>query len=133
MRDYDLEFLARIDSRSVNWVVRAAGRDTYLQCTITAVEGGKLEFSRAAVNGGVAEAAVTASQRATGKPRTAMTVRMSVAGPVFSVGIDGKTIDSWVDDRLASGGIGFVGVPEDRARLYWVRVHSPSDPIRSTP
>jgi hypothetical protein len=128
MSDYDLEFLARIDTRSVGWVVRAAGKDSYVKCTLTTVDGGKLEFSRAVVREGVAEATVTASQRVAGKPRTAFTVRMSLAGPVFSVSVDGNTIESWVDDRLATGGIGFAGTPDDRARLYWVRVQSPAVP-----
>jgi hypothetical protein len=126
LSDYDLEFLARIDSRTVNWVVRAAGADAHLRCTVTAVPGGELEFSRAIVQGGATEAAIASFTRAPGKQRTTFTVRMSVAGPVFSVTIDGKTIDSWVDDRLATGGIGFVGAPDDRARLYWVRVSSPA-------
>jgi len=78
------------------------------------------------VQGGVTEAPIASFTHAPGKPRTTFTVRMSVAGPVFSVTIDGKTIDSWVDDRLATGGIGFVGAPDDRARLYWVRVSSPA-------
>jgi hypothetical protein len=59
-----------------------------------------------------------------------MTVRMSVAGPVFSISIDGNTIESCQDDRLAAGGIGFMGAPDDRARLYWVRVHSPAAPSK---
>jgi hypothetical protein len=130
MSDYDLEFLARIDSRTVNWVVRAAGRDTYLRCTLSAAEGGQVEFSRALVKSGAAEPAVISSQRVAGKPRTAMTVKMSVTGPVFSVGVDGKTIDSWVDDRLATGGIGFLGAADDRARIYWVRVCSPAAPSK---
>ena len=50
--DYELDFLARIDTRSLNWVVRAAGLDEYLQCTLTAVDGGELEFSRCAVRRG---------------------------------------------------------------------------------
>jgi hypothetical protein len=125
LSDYDLEFLARIDTRTVNWVVRAQGADSHLRCTVTAIEGGQLEFSRTIVQGGVTEAPIPSFTRAPGKPRTTFTVRMSVAGPVFSITIDGKTIDSWVDDRLATGGIGFVGAPDDRARLYWVRVSSP--------
>jgi hypothetical protein len=55
---------------------------------------------------------------------------MSVAGPDFSISIDGKIIDSWVDDRLATGGIGFMGAADDRARLYWVRVGSPGTPSK---
>jgi hypothetical protein len=37
-------------------------------------------------------------------------------------------MDTWVDDRLATGGIGFVGAAEDRARIYWVRVCTPAAP-----
>jgi hypothetical protein len=126
LSDYDLEFLARIDTRTVNWVVRAQGADSHLRCTITFVEGGELEFSRTIVEGGKAEAPIVSYTKVPGKKRTTFTVRMSVAGPVFSITIDGKTIDSWVDDRLATGGIGFVGASDDRARLYWVRVSSPT-------
>ena len=42
----------------------------------------------------------------------------------FSINVDGKTIDAWDDDRFATGGIGFIGAPDDRARLYWVRLTS---------
>ena len=122
--DYELEFLARIDTRSLNWVVRAAGLDEYLQCTLTAVGGGELEFSRCAVVGGVAQAPTTLSQRLPGKPRAAMTVGTRVFGDTFTVSVDGNSIDSWDDDRFPMGGIGFIGAPDDRARLYWVRLSS---------
>ena len=94
LSDYDLEFLARIDGQSVNWVVRAAGSDSHLLCRITAVEGGQLQFSHAVVQGGVAEAAAVSPTRVPGRPRATFTVRMSVSGPIFSITIDGKTIDS---------------------------------------
>jgi hypothetical protein len=122
--DYQLDFLARIDTCSVNWVVRAAGLDEYLRCTLTAVPGGELEFSRCAVVGGAAQAPITAPNRLPGKPRSAMTVSTRVDGDSFTVSVDGKTIDTWNDDRFPMGGIGFTGAPDDRARLYWVRLSS---------
>ena len=122
--DYELEFLARIDTRSLNWVVRAAGLDEYLQCTLTAVGGGELEFSRRAVVGGVAQEPVISTQRLPGKTRTAMTVGTRVDGDTFTVSVDGNSIDSWDDDRFPMGGVGFIGAPDDRARLYWVRLSS---------
>ena len=122
--DYELEFLARIDTRSLNWVVRAAGLDEYLQCTLTAVGGGELEFSRCAVVGGLAQAPVTATQRLPGKPRSAMTVGTGVSGDTFTVTVDGNIIDRWDDGRFPMGGVGFIGAPDDRARLYWVRISS---------
>jgi hypothetical protein len=122
--DYELDFLARIDTRSLTWVVRAAGLDEYLRCTLTAVGGGELEFSRCAVIGGVAQPPVTAERRLPGKPRSAMTVNTSVSGDSFAVSVDGNNIDAWDDDRFPMGGVGFTGATDDRARLYWVRLSS---------
>jgi hypothetical protein len=122
--DYELEFLARIDTRSVTWVIRAAGEDEYLRCTLTAIPGGELEFSRTAVIAGAAQPPVLAPQRIPGKPRAAMTIGTVVSGDSFTVTVDGNTIDSWDDDRFPMGGVGFIGTPTDRARLYWVRISS---------
>jgi hypothetical protein len=122
--DYELNFLARIDTRSLNWVVRAAGVDEYLQCTLTAVPGGELEFSRCAVVGGVAQPPVIGAQRLPGKPRSTMTVNTCVSGDTFTVSVDGNNIETWDDDRFPMGGIGFTGAPDDRARLYWVKLSS---------
>jgi hypothetical protein len=122
--DYELDFLARIDTRSLSWVVRAAGTDEFLRCTLTAVGGGELEFSRCAVISGVGQTPVIAAQRLPGKPRSAMTVSTRVSGDSFTVSVDGKNIDAWDDDRFPMGGIGFTGAPDDRARLYWVRLSS---------
>jgi hypothetical protein len=122
--DYDLDFLARIDTHSLTWVVRAAGFDEFLRCTLTAVGGGELEFSRCAVISGVEQAPVIAAQRLPGKPRSAMTVSTRVSGDSFTISVDGKNIDAWDDDRFPMGGIGFTGAPDDRARLYWVRLSS---------
>jgi hypothetical protein len=122
--DYDLEFLARIDTRSLSWVVRATDLQEYMRCTVTAIPGGELEFSRTVVRGGVSEDTVTVPLRIPGKPRAAMTVRTRVHGDTFEVLVDGKKMDTWQEERLYCGGIGFMGAPDDRARLYWVRISS---------
>jgi hypothetical protein len=122
--DYDLEFLARIDTKSLTWVVRATDLEEYMRCTLTAIPGGELEFSRAVVRSGAAEESIVAPVRIPGKPRAAMTIRTRVEGDTFAVTVDGKDMDSWQEDRLYCGGIGFMGAPDDRARLYWVRISS---------
>ena len=53
-----------------------------------------------------------------------MTVSTHASGDSFTVSVDGKNIDAWDDDRFPMGGIGFIGAPDDRARLYWVRLSS---------
>ena len=102
----------------------AVGPDDYVRCTLTAQPGGELEFTRCVVTGGAAQSGVRAAQRHAARPRAAMTVRTEVSGNTFAVSIGGKTIDTWTDDRLPIGGIGFIGAPDDRARLYWVRLSS---------
>jgi hypothetical protein len=123
--NYLLEFLTRIELRGVTWVFRAANFNDYYKATLALAPGGGYEFRRLAVLGGVAEEATVrsvppASPASTGK--TAVTVRTRVSGNEFTVLLDGQTIDAWTDARLIEGGVGFVSAPEERARLYWVKV-----------
>jgi hypothetical protein len=124
LADYDLEFFARIDTKTLNWVIRASGEDQHLRCTLTAVEGNQVEFSRTLVIGGAAENPVVAAMRVPGKKRATLTVRTLVSGNNFSVTVDGNEVDTWTEKRLPSGGVGFMGAADDRARLYWVKVSS---------
>jgi hypothetical protein len=125
MADYDLEFLARIENRSVSWVFRAANFNDFYQATLAVTPSGGYELKRRAFIGGVAEAAMAwpvAIASSTPAARSAVTVRTRTSGNTFSISLDGKVIDTWTDARLALGGIGFVSAPDDRARLYWVKV-----------
>jgi hypothetical protein len=105
-------------------VVRATDLQEYMRCTLTAIPGGELEFSRTVVRSGAGEETIIAPVRIPGKPRAAMTVRTRVDGDTFSVTVDGRDMDTWQEDRLYCGGVGFMGAHDDRARLYWVRISS---------
>jgi hypothetical protein len=124
LTDYELEFLGRIDSKTINWVVRAAGLDQHLRCTLTLVEGNQIEFSRTFIKGGDAESTVVSPIRLPGKKRSTITIRTIVKGHDFQVSVDGNIIDEWAERRLPSGGVGFMASADDRARLYWVKVSS---------
>jgi hypothetical protein len=121
-RDYDMEFLARIDHRSVTWVFRAANLSQYHLATIASTADGGYEFGRGTVIGGVSELAATTPIRFALNRKNAVTIRLRAAGSDFSVSLDGQVIDTWTDSRLPVGGIGFIGAPDDRARIYWVRL-----------
>ncbi|HMC57811.1 MAG TPA: hypothetical protein VKJ01_01345 [Candidatus Solibacter sp.] len=133
MLDYELEFLTRIDHRTVTWVIRAANPNEYCRCTLTVAPSGELEFSRGVRFEGVAEAAFTAAGRIAAKPKSAITVRTRVQGQAFTVTVNGTPIDTWTDTRLPIGGIGFIGTPEDRARLYWIRLSTNGSPGTGSP
>ena len=134
--DYDLEFLARIEHHSVNWVYRAHDFNEYFQGSIAMAPGGGFTFSRTTVIGGATSPAVTLPIRppsaATPSPggKTAITVRMRARGGEFTLYLDGQAVDTWSDARFPVGGIGFVGTPDDRARLYWVRLSPAGIPTK---
>jgi hypothetical protein len=122
-RDYELEFFTRIENRSVTWVYRAANLNDYYMATLTALPGKGYAFTRRTVLRGKPGAALTAPFSVLPNPKAAYLIRMRIAGNQFSLSIDGQSIETWTDSRLATGGAGFLGAPEDRARIYWVRFY----------
>lgn len=127
LSDYGLEFLAKIENRSVGWVFRAADPENYFAVRMLAAtsDGGSGELLRYAVIGGVREPAVSEPLAGRVRSRAAFTVQLLANGGDFSVAVDGETICRWSDSRLPAGGVGFQADGEDRARLYWVRLSSP--------
>ena len=121
----DMEFLARIDHRSVTWVFRAANLNEYHLATIASTAAGGYEFGRGTVIGGVSDLAATTPIPVVLNRKTAVTIRLRAVGNEFSVWLEGQLIDTWSDGRLQAGGIGFMGAPDDRARIYWVRLSPP--------
>jgi hypothetical protein len=125
--DYEMEFLVRVENRSVVWVFRASDTNDYYRASLRITPEGGYEFTRSAVIAGVAEPAISAPVTLPNNARTALAVRTSVRNKEFAVTIEGQTVDRWTDDRLPIGGVGFGSAPDDRARLYWVRLtHSGS-------
>ncbi|MGO9258185.1 MAG: hypothetical protein ACLQU1_18000 [Bryobacteraceae bacterium] len=122
-RDYEIEFFTRIENRSVTWVYRAAGLNDYYMAALTALPGKGYAFTRRTVWRGKAGAASTAPLSVLPNPKSAYLIRMRIAGNQFSLSIDGQLVETWTDTRLSSGGVGFMGAPEDRARIYWVRFY----------
>ncbi|HEY1338750.1 MAG TPA: hypothetical protein VGF59_14640, partial [Bryobacteraceae bacterium] len=130
MQDYELEFLARIENRSVTWVFRAANFEEYYQASISMTPDGAFEFTRLAkTRAGVESLRTSAVPKQAGSKKS-FTVRTSVNGTQFAVQVDGQPVDYWADDRFSSGGIGFIGAPDDRARLYWVRLSTAGSPAK---
>jgi hypothetical protein len=123
MIDYDLEFLVRIDQKSLSWVFRAADEQNYHLATISNSPQGRT-FTRSSVIEDQPGLSVTTPVRQAGSPKAAVTILTRVRGNDFTVSMDGETIEHWSDSRLAIGGVGFMGGPDQRARLYWMRLTS---------
>lgn len=122
LHDYDMEFLARIENQSVSWVFRAANLNDYYIASIGTAPGGGYEFWRGTVIGGIQGSIEAVPLRNPPKGKTAVTIRLRAAGKEFSVWVDGQNTDTWSDNRFSSGGIGFIGASNDRARIYWLKL-----------
>jgi hypothetical protein len=123
MADYDLEFLVRIDQKSLSWVFRAADEQNYHLATISNSPQGRT-FTRSSVIEDQPGLSVTTPVRQAGSPKSAVTIHTRVRGNDFTVSMDGEPIERWSDNRLSIGGVGFTGGPEQKARLYWMRLTS---------
>jgi hypothetical protein len=116
LRDYRFEFLARIERGGLACAFRAAGPDSHY-----AVRIDSSGLTRYTVSGGERCDPAPAANPGpiAGK---SLDVRISVQGSGFSAEVNGREVDRWNDARLPSGGIGFSAGPEDRVRLYRVKV-----------
>jgi hypothetical protein len=120
--DYEMEFLVRVEKAGITWVFRAAELSDYYRVVLRINPKGGYLFERTAVIGGVAEPAVSKPVTVSSNARTALAVRTVVKGKDFAVFLEGQAVDKWSDDRLPLGGVGFGSSPDDRARLYWMRL-----------
>jgi hypothetical protein len=52
---------------------------------------------------------------------------MNVWGDHFRASVNGHVVDSWSDQRLTAGGVGFVTGQGEAARVRWIRVSDKDD------
>ena len=54
-------------------------------------------------------------------------VAVQVRGHQYTASMEGQEVDSWTDDVLPSGGVGFFSQAGEKARLYWMKVYKNDD------
>jgi hypothetical protein len=54
-------------------------------------------------------------------------VEMNVRGDQFRATVNGRVVESWSDNRLLAGGVGFVSDRGEAARVRWIRVSDKDD------
>jgi hypothetical protein len=130
LSNYRFEFLGQITGRTMGWVFRAADLQNYYATQLTIVKPGALPevaLVRYQVVGGQATDRVQIPLRIflqTGRPYR---IREDVAGSGFTTSVEGEVVDSWTDDRLRAGAVGFFGGPQDRPNVYWMKVTNNDD------
>jgi len=130
LSDYRFEFLAQVESKSVDWVVRATDADNYYAMKFTVLQPGPrptVAMVRYPVIGGRRGARVQTPLRMMIHADTPYRVTVDVKGNRFRTFVEGQEADNWTDDTLKTGGVGFFRETGERARVYWVKVESHGD------
>jgi hypothetical protein len=128
--NYHMEFFTQIESKSVGWVVRARDRKNYYGMKFKVVEPGLRPI--------IAMVHFTVLRGKVGReveiPLSVMVhnnepyhVGVEVKGNRVVTSIEGQEIDSFADNTLTSGGVGFFADAGEKARLYWLRVTANDD------
>jgi len=130
LSDYRFEFMAQIENKSVDWVVRAQDADNYYALKFTVLQPGPrpiVAMVRYPVIQGGKGARVETPVRMMIHANTPYRVSVDVKGNQYRAYIEGQQADFWTEDRLKTGGVGFFSEAGERARVYWVKVESHGD------
>ena len=124
-RDYVFEFTGQIEQHAMGWVFRMKdGRNYYCLKLEKQGEGAaaKARLVKLAVVDGEEQSHGVVELREAVPPDLPVTIRIDVRGHVFSTQVNGKQVDVWIDNKLASGSVGFCNESGERAAIRTVKV-----------
>jgi len=130
MADYRLEFLGRIERKSLGWVFRAADSKNYYVAKLQAARPGasQLTITRFAVIRGFE--GVHIQRTLSLDPGGLLKVRLEARGPRFTVYVQNQVVEDWEDDRLKSGGLGFLNEREEQGQVQSLQIAFPKGGTR---
>jgi hypothetical protein len=128
--DFRLEFFGQIDTKSIGWTVHSTDTMNYHAMKLTVVEAGLRPFVALVhydVVGGKSGHRTQTPLNIMVHNNRPMQFAVDVRGPSVVTSIDGEEVDSFVDNTLVAGGVGFFSDAGERARLFWMRVSRNDD------
>jgi hypothetical protein len=129
-KDYRFEFFGAVEQKSMGWVVRAKDTNNYYAMKFKVLEAGLrpvLAVVHYPVVDGKAGHRVETPLNVMVHNNRPFQVSVDVKGNHFSASIDGEEVDSWSDDALPAGGVGFFAEAGERSRLYWMKISKNDD------
>lgn len=114
LSDYRLEFTGAIEQKAMGWIFRAADTKNYYAMKIERTPASGYQITRFAVVDGRESSNSSKPLPVTG-PGGSFMVKLDVSGPRFTVYVQGQPVDFWTDNRLKSGGVGFINERDERA------------------
>jgi hypothetical protein len=128
--DYHFEFFGEIEKKGMSWAVRARDTQNYYGMKMAVIEPGLrpvMAVVHYAVVGGKKGQRVETPLSMMMHNNEPYHVAVDVKGNRVITSIEGQEVDSWTDDALKVGGIGFFSEVGESARLYWMRVSKNQD------
>jgi hypothetical protein len=132
LSDYKFEFLGRVDKKGMGWVFRAKDLDNYYVTKVVVTRNGRLPVAS------VVHYAVIKGKEGPHKETplpfqvqadTLYRVRVELRGSDFTTSVQDQVVDTWSDDRLKKGGIGFFNSKGEQSLLRWVTVSHQYDTL----
>ncbi|HEU0122169.1 MAG TPA: hypothetical protein VFQ91_16690, partial [Bryobacteraceae bacterium] len=124
-KDYIFEFSGQIDQRAMGWVFRMKDARNYYCWKLERTGEGTSSSSQlvkfAVVDGQEQPHRLSVLREAL-VPGLPVNVRIEVRGQNFSVEINGKPADTWSDNQLAEGTVGFSNEDGERAAIRSAKV-----------
>jgi hypothetical protein len=127
MSDYNLEFLGRIERRSLGWVFRAADSNNYYVAKLEADSptASTLNVTRFPVIRGFEGLHIQRTLTLSPGDSEMLRVRLEARGPRFTVYVQNQLVEDWEDDRLKSGGLGFLTEREESGQIGSIQISFP--------
>jgi len=128
--DYSFEFFGEIERKSMSWAVRASDTQNYYAMKMTVIEPGLrpvVAVVHYAVVGGKKGQRVETPLSIMMHNHEPYHIAVNVKGNRVITSIEGQEVDSFTDDALKVGGIGFFAEAGESAKLYWMRVSKNQD------
>ncbi len=129
-KDYRMEFYGQIEQTSMDWVVRASDKENYYAMKFKVVAPGirpVIAMVHYPVVGGKAGHRVETPLNVMVHNNRPYHVTVDVKGSRYTASIEGEAVESWTDNTLLAGGVGFFSEAGERARVYWMRVSKNQD------
>jgi hypothetical protein len=128
--NYRLELMGQIERKSLGWAFRAHDARNYYVAKLMIARPGPLpmvDLVHYPVLNGKEGAKVRVALPFSVRNDTLYQVEMNIAGDHFRASVNGHVVDSWSDNLLRAGGVGFVTGQGEAARVRWIRVSDRDD------
>jgi hypothetical protein len=134
LADYRMEFEGQIEKNAMSWAFRAPDLRNYYATKIVVRKSGALptaDIVRYAVLNGIESDRQRLPLPISIRPDTLYHVQMSVRGNQFVTRVNGQIVDTWSDNRLKRGGVGFFADKGESSAIHWVDVREEREGIFS--